>query len=60
MKKEIFRGSAPALVTPFTKNGVDFEAFKNFSDEELQLFTSLLERMQENLKSVPPLPDGKK
>ena len=39
---------------------VDFEAFKNFSEEELELFTSLLERMQENLKSVPPLPDGKK
>ena len=39
---------------------VDCEAFKNFSEEELELFASLLERMQENLKSVPPLPDGKK
>ena len=38
---------------------VDSEAFRDFSDEELSLFTSLLERMQENLKSIPPLPDGK-
>jgi DNA-binding MarR family transcriptional regulator len=35
---------------------VDNEAFKNFSDEELTLFTSLLERMQENLKQISPLP----
>jgi DNA-binding MarR family transcriptional regulator len=38
---------------------VDSEAFKSFSDEELELFISLLERMHENLKSIPPLPDGK-
>lgn len=34
---------------------VDGETFKNFSDEELSLFTSLLERMQENLKNIAPL-----
>lgn len=38
---------------------VDSEAFKSFSDEELELFISLLERMQENLKNIQPLPDGK-
>ncbi len=35
---------------------VDSEAFKDFSNEELALFTSLLERMTENLKRVEPLP----
>lgn len=34
---------------------VDNEALKDFSDEELSLFFSLLSRMQENLKSVTPL-----
>lgn len=34
---------------------VDHEAFKGFSDEELETFTSLLERMQENLKNIAPL-----
>ena len=35
---------------------VDGEAFKGFSPEELDTFTSLLERMQENLKNIAPLP----
>ena len=35
---------------------VDNEAFKDFTDEELSLFTSLLQRMQENLKNIDPLP----
>ncbi len=34
---------------------VDEETFKVFSDEELSLFTTLLERMQENLKNIAPL-----
>lgn len=34
---------------------VDNEALKDFSDAELDLFISLLERMQENLKSIPPI-----
>ena len=35
---------------------VDGEAFKGFSPEELEEFTALLERMQENLKNIAPLP----
>ena len=34
------------------------ESFKGFSDEELSVFTSLLERMQENLKNIAPLEVG--
>ena len=37
---------------------VDMESFKGFSDEELSVFTSLLERMQENLKNIAPLEVG--
>ena len=37
---------------------VDSQAFKGFSDEELALFTSLLERVQENLKAIEPLPSA--
>ena len=33
---------------------VDREAFKDFSDEELELFTSLLCRMQNNLRDIEP------
>ena len=31
---------------------VNAQAFKGFSDEELEIFTSLLERVQENLKTM--------
>ena len=31
------------------------EAFKDFTPQELELFTALLERMQENLKNIAPL-----
>lgn len=34
---------------------VDFEALKDFSDEELEIFSSLLCRMQNNLKSISPI-----
>lgn len=34
---------------------VDCEAFKGFTDSELEAFASLLERMQENLKNIAPL-----
>lgn len=34
---------------------VDNEALKNFTDEELDTFITLLERMQENLKSISPI-----
>ncbi len=34
---------------------VDSEAFKDFSDEELELFTALLSRMQNNLRDIEPL-----
>ena len=33
---------------------VDAEAFRDFSDEELELFTSLLSRMQQNLRDITP------
>ena len=52
------RGRDAALQSRKYFQHVDLEAFKSFSDEELELFISLLERMQENLKSIPPLPDG--
>lgn len=32
---------------------VDSEAFRDFTDEELAAFAALLERMQENLKTIP-------
>ena len=53
------RGRDAALQSRKYFQHVDCEAFKNFSPEELELFTSLLERMHENLKTIPPLPDGK-
>lgn len=34
---------------------VDSEAFKDFSDDELAAFVSLLERMQNNLKNIAPI-----
>ena len=42
MKKEIFRGSAPALITPFTKDGVDFEAFGRLIDFQIENGSSAL------------------
>ena len=53
------RGRDAALQSRKYFQHVDSEAFKDFSDEELALLSSLLERMQENLKSIPPIPDGK-
>ena len=35
---------------------VDAETFRDFSDEELDIFIAFLERMQENLKSIEPSP----
>ena len=37
---------------------VDSEALKGFSNEELTVFTALLERMQENLKTIQPIPSA--
>ena len=37
---------------------VDSEAFRDFTNEELATFTALLERMQENLKTIPSPPKG--
>ena len=37
---------------------VDSQAFKGFSDEELEIFAGLLERVQENLKNIEPLPSA--
>ena len=42
MKKEIFRGSAPALITPFTKDGVDYEAFGRLIDFQIENGSSAL------------------
>lgn len=32
MKKSVFTGSAPAVITPFTDNGIDFAAFEKILD----------------------------
>ena len=32
MKKIIFKGCGTAIVTPFTKNGVDFDEFRNWME----------------------------
>ena len=50
------RGRAAAMQSRKYFQHVDSEAFKGFSPEELDTFTSLLERMQENLKNIAPLP----
>ncbi len=50
------RGRQAAIQSKKYFQHVDSEAFKDFSNEELTIFTSLLERMTENLKSVEPLP----
>ena len=52
------RGRDAALQSRRYFQHVDNESFKDFSDEELEIFISLLERMQENLKSIRPLPDS--
>ena len=49
------RGKAAALESRKFFHHVDNEAFKDFTAQELELFTALLERMQENLKNVAPL-----
>ena len=36
MKKPLFEGTATALVTPFTKTGVDFKALDAILDYQLQ------------------------
>ena len=51
------RGRDAALQSRRYFQHVDNESFKDFTDEELETFISLLERMQENLKSIRPLPD---
>ena len=50
------RGRAAAMESRKYFQHVDSEALKDFSEEELALFTSFLERMSQNMKSVPPLP----
>ena len=52
------RGRDAALQSRRYFQHVDNESFKDFTDEELEIFISLLERMQENLKSIRPLPDS--
>lgn len=49
------RGRDAAMQSRRYFQHVDHEAFKDFSDEELIQFTSLLERMQTNLKNVAPI-----
>ncbi|MBE7091897.1 MAG: 4-hydroxy-tetrahydrodipicolinate synthase [Clostridiales bacterium] len=41
-KSTIFTGSATALITPFTKDGVDFEAFKRLIDFQIENGTDAL------------------
>ncbi len=41
-KNTIFTGSATALITPFTENGVDFEAFKRLIDFQIENGTDAL------------------
>ena len=50
------RGRDAALQSRKYFQHVDCEALKDFSEEELALFTSFLERMSQNLKSIPPIP----
>ena len=50
------RGRDAALQSRKYFQHVDCEALKDFSEEELALFTSFLERMSQNLKSITPLP----
>ena len=50
------RGRDAALQSRKYFQHVDREALKDFSEEELDLFTSFLERMSQNLKSIPPIP----
>ena len=52
------RGREAAMQSRKYFQHVDGEAFKGFSSEELDALTSLLERMQENLKNIAPLPEG--
>ena len=49
------RGRDAAMQSRKYFQHVDSEAFKGFSDEELETFESLLVRMQENLKNIAPL-----
>ena len=42
MKKEIFRGAATALITPFRDGAVDFEAFGAILDHQLAAGISAL------------------
>lgn len=49
------RGKEAAIQSRKFFQHVDSEAFKDFSADELEIFTSLLERMQENLKNIAPL-----
>ena len=42
MKNTIFTGSATALITPFTKDGVDFDAFKRLIDFQIENGTDAL------------------
>ena len=36
MKKKVFEGCATALVTPFTEDGVDFDAFEAIIEEQIE------------------------
>lgn len=36
MRKPIFKGSAPAIVTPFNEKGVDYQAFANFIEFQIK------------------------
>ncbi len=42
MKKTVFTGSATALITPFTENGVDFDAFARLLDFQIENGTDAL------------------
>lgn len=49
------RGRDVALESRKYFHHIDSEAFKDFTAEELSVFTSMLERMQNNLKNVAPI-----
>lgn len=49
------RGRDIALASRKYFQHVDSEAFKDFTVEELTVFSSMLERMQNNLKNVTPI-----
>ena len=42
MKKKIFRGSAVAIITPFTENGVDYKKFEELIEFQISNNTNAI------------------